>query len=217
MTLPPLVARCEQPFGVWSAAAPIGEPAELIVLPALGTVTTQLRVRLRTYSAQHATTVDSGDDELAQLRPYRPGDAPRSVHWRASARHRELLVAERHALGCRRLALVLDTAVSGDLRKLERMVCAAATIIDHLLADGWHVTLHGSFAPVGLPARREALLEALALVHPDARAVGEYVPLGTPALVLAAGPVRIDRGTPTPLVILPADLDNLVTLPRRLR
>jgi len=216
--LPPLVARGEQPFGALSAARAVSPPNEVLVLPALGTVRRALHARLRAWMDLHASSVtDAGDDELAYLRPYRPGDAPHGIHWRASARHGGLLVAERHALGCKRLAVVVDTA-GGDPRKLERLICAAATLVDDLGSHGWSLTLYGTFAPRGVTGDRDRLLEALALAPADQRPVADFVPMGMPALVLCHGAAPPLAGVrPRPLVLSLGELDDLVRIPRRLR
>jgi uncharacterized protein (DUF58 family) len=216
--LPPLIARGEQPFGALSAARAVSPPTEVLVLPALGTVRRALHARLRSWLDLHASTItDAGDDELAYLRPYRPGDAPHGIHWRASARHGALLVAERHAIGCKRLALVVDTS-GGDPRRLERLICAAATLVDDLSGQGWSLTLHGAFAPRGVNGDRDRLLEALALAPGDQRPVADFGPLGSPALVLCLGAAPALAGVrPRPLVLTLGELDNLVRIPRRLR
>jgi uncharacterized protein (DUF58 family) len=216
--LPPLVARCDQPFGMLSAGRAISEDAEVLVLPALGSTKRGLHARLRSWLELHATTsADAGDDELAQLREYRPGDAPHSIHWRASARARELLVAERHALGCRRLALVVDCAAEGDGARFERLLSAAATLAHELSSQGWSLTLHGAFAPTGVHGDRDRLLEALALATPDPRPVGEFVQPGMPALVLCLGtPPRLEF-EPRPLALPLAEIEQLVHIPSRVR
>ncbi|MBA2481070.1 MAG: DUF58 domain-containing protein [Planctomycetes bacterium] len=217
--MPPLVARCDQPFGVLSAARPIGEPIEVVVLPTLGTVKKALHARLRSWLDLHATTTaDAGDDELANLRDYRPGDAPHSIHWRASARQRTLLVAERHALGCRRLALVVDTAAAAnDSRMLEKLICAAATLVDDLTTRGWSLTLYGAFAPLGVHGTRERLLEALALATVDRRSVSDFVPSGVPAVVLCLGEAPQIASHPRPLILPLSEIHELVHLPGRMR
>jgi uncharacterized protein (DUF58 family) len=216
--LPPLVARCDQPFGLLSAARAISQETEVLVLPALGSTKKGLQARLQSWLEMHATTTsDAGDDELAQLRQYRPGDPPHSIHWRASARARELMVAERHALGCRRLALVVDTAAEGDSARLERLISAAATLVHELSLQGWSMTLHGSFAPNGVHGGRDRLMEALALTSSGDGGVAEFVPPGVPALVLCLGePPRLEL-TPRPLALSLSEVEGLVHVPSRVR
>jgi uncharacterized protein (DUF58 family) len=216
--LPPLVARCDQPFGLLSSGREISPELDLLVLPAIGSVKKALYTRLRSYLELHAVlTTEAGDDELAQLRDYRPGDAPHSIHWRASARARTLLVAERHTMGGRHLALVVDCAAEGEGVRFERLLCAAATLVVELCRLDWHLTLYGAFAPSGVHGREPRLLEALALASSDARAVVEFVPAGTPALVLCLGEPPHLECEPRPLVLSLREVESLVHIPSRVR
>ncbi len=49
-----------------------------------------------------------GPGEFHSLRDYVPGDEPRTIHWRASARSEELKVRQHEAQGVRRCIVVLD-------------------------------------------------------------------------------------------------------------
>lgn len=49
--------------------------------------------------------------DLAELRPWNPGDPPRSINWRASLRSSETWVTERHAERSGDLVLVVDSVV----------------------------------------------------------------------------------------------------------
>jgi uncharacterized protein (DUF58 family) len=215
--LPPLTARTVQPFGLVSAGMQIGPGTELLVLPALGRVRKELRTRLNRWVESQAITTDPGDDELARLRDYRPGDHPLRIHWKASARHRTLLVAERHAPGCRRLALVVDTSTGTDARKLERLICIAATLIDHFCGEGWAVSLHGHFAPQGVEGSRVRLLETLALAGATNGSLLDVIPTNRTAIVLALNPLDASALLPKPLVLVLAECEQLVWLPRRVR
>ena len=146
--LPSPRGQCEQPFGLLRAAAPIGEPASILVLPALGKIESGLRSQLQRWLDQGPASDETGDDEIDHLRAYRPGDPPRRIHWRATARSRSLVVSERRASACRRLALVLDTATTHGRtgRRLERLISIAATLAVELQASGWHLTLGGRFS-----------------------------------------------------------------------
>jgi uncharacterized protein (DUF58 family) len=216
--LPPLVARCDQPFGLISAGREICPPAEVLVLPAIGSTKKGLHTRLQSYLETFAsTTSELGDDELAQLRDYRPGDAPHSIHWRASARARTLLVAERQALGGRQLALVVDCTAEGESPRFERLLSGAATLVAELSQERWRLSLHGAFAPTGVRGRPERLLEALALAGSDPRPVSDFIPPGMPALVLSLKPLALSSGEPRPLVLTLAEVEELVHIPSRVR
>jgi uncharacterized protein (DUF58 family) len=215
--LPPLTAHTTQPFGLISAGMQIGPETELLVLPALGRIRKELRTRLNRWLEAQMITNDPGDDELARLRDYRPGDHPLRIHWKASARHRTLLVTERHAPGCRRLALVIDTNIGTDGRKLERLICVAATLVDHLTGEGWTVSLYGHFAPHGAEGSRVRLLEALALAGACTGDLLDVIPTNRTSIVLAVNPPDVSGFTPKPLLLSLAECENLVWLPRKVR
>jgi uncharacterized protein (DUF58 family) len=206
-----------QPFGLVSAGVQIGPATELLVLPALGRIRKELRTRLNRWLEAQSITTDLGDDELARLRDYRPGDHPHRIHWKASARHRTLLVAERHAPGCRRLALVVDTGTGADARRLERLICIAATLVDHFTGEGWSVSLHGHFAPLGTEGPRLRLLETLALAGATNGDLIDTIPTNRTAVVLALGAVDLSALVPKPLLLTLAECEQLVWLPRRVR
>jgi uncharacterized protein (DUF58 family) len=118
---------------------------------------------------QAARNAGRGHD-LLSLRPYRPGDDPRSIHWKQSARQRELIYQQRTTEESRRLRLVFDNAV-GELageaeeRRFERLVSEAATTALTYLDEGYEVSLvtrnhHLPFA--GGPRQRRNVLECLA-------------------------------------------------------
>jgi len=212
-----LVAATDQPFGLLHVTRSVAPASEVLVLPALGTLRRELRNRLTEWTEEIATGDDRGDDELAHLRPYRPGDARHSIHWRASARARHLLVAERQTPASRHLALVVDTrAATG--KRLERLVCIAATLVDHLAAHGWHLSLHGQFAPAGVQGTRTQLLEVLAEVQTGpVEDLARFVPTGGSVLILASHAIELPARVPRPLLLLLNECEELVRLPGKLR
>ncbi len=120
-----------------------------------------------------------GEQEFASLRDYRPGDHPRRIHWKMSARRPgQLLVREYEDPRVRDAVVLLETFLPNpnDQRRrarLERGVTFAATLADALLAEGYRVRFR-TFAPeplvLELESRRGAideLLVALALLKPS--------------------------------------------------
>lgn len=115
--------------------------------------------------------------ELHGLRSFRPGDDPRSIHWKQSARTGSLVFMEREAEEGRRIAVVLDNAVlpfSDDASeaRFERLVSEAATAVVEALAAGLEVELVTREEEIAFgsgPRQRVRLLESLALVPPVAR------------------------------------------------
>ena len=223
IALPPLLLRSSQPFGVIAVERALGPGCEVVVLPVVGQLRKSLRERLDSWSDELVPTTDAGSDEFDHLRDYRRGDPLRAIHWRASARHRDLLVAERQDPACRRLAIVLDTsgrsAGGGVLegRRFEKLVAAAATLIDGCLRRGWQVSVHGGFSPAGLKGDLPRLLEGLALATMDGTPLVDCIPAQPAVAVFTATPTDVPALTIRPLVLGIDDLDTLFRLPARLR
>jgi uncharacterized protein (DUF58 family) len=215
--MPPLSVRTSQPFGLVTASLQIGDGADMIVLPAIGRIRRELKTRINRWLEAPSITPDNGDDELARLRDYRAGDHPHRIHWKASARHRSLLVTERHAAGCRRLALVIDTSMGSDGRKLERLISVAATLVDYFSSEGWTVSLYGHFAPQGVEGSRLRLLETLALAGAENGSLHDVIPANRVVLVLALSDFVTTGYHPQPMVLTLDECDSLVWLPRRVR
>ncbi len=220
--LPPLRLCCSQPFGVISVERTVGLGREVVVLPAMGQLRRALRERLDSWSAELQPTTDSGSDEIDHLRDYRVGDPRRAIHWRASARHGELLVSERLDPGCRRLAIVLDTSgrsPEGVLegRRFEKLVAATATLADACVRRGWQVTVHGGFAPAGISGDTGRLLEGLAMASCDGADLADVIPPQPAVVVLTARPGDVPLLRHRPLILGFGELDDLFRLPARLR
>ncbi len=86
-----------------------------------------------------------GDDDVLP-REHRPGDDMRHIHWRATARHGDLMVRREEQAWRSSLAVILDNRDrahhgSGSASTFEWAVSAAASIAIHHLRLGWHVTI----------------------------------------------------------------------------
>ncbi len=215
--LPALVVETTQPFGLLSARIPVGAGFELVVFPALGQIRREFEIRIQRWLEMHSLGRDNGEDELAYLREYRPGDHPHSIHWKASARRRSMQVIERHALGCRRLALVVDTTAGAHAWKFERLLSAAATLVDYFFGKGWTLTLHGHFAPEGMEAGREQLLETLALAEAQSGDISRVIPEHQASVVVMLNPLDASGFAPHALVLTLAECEAIVLVPSRVR
>lgn len=91
MPAPRLELSTVQPLGLARAWAYVWPAQSLLVYPAPETLAPPLPVPAGGQG--HPQQLRSGDDPH-HLRSYRPGDAPRSVAWKASARHDNLLVRD---------------------------------------------------------------------------------------------------------------------------
>lgn len=119
-----------------------------------------------------------GDEEFGSLREYRPGDPPRRIHWKMSARLQDrLLVREFEDAKVRDAIVLLESFLPNpnDQRRrmrLERAITFAGALAESLLGEAYRIRFR-SFAPdpVGLdlePGRGslDDLLHALALLKP---------------------------------------------------
>jgi uncharacterized protein (DUF58 family) len=67
----------------------------------------------RSTAGSHLTRLRGDGTEFADLRTYQPGDALRSVNWKASARRGELMANQRHPERATDVVLVIDTSDDG--------------------------------------------------------------------------------------------------------
>ena len=185
MTLPGLVLITRLPFGLVEARRTAGDPVEILVLPAAGRLRRRARERLAVHVSAGGRIRRSHGEDLAHLRPYRPGDHPRAVHWRATARTGRLVVAEREAPQGHEVAVVLDQRAIG----LEARVTLAATVLHRLAEGGGQPFLVLAGEPVAGDLGH--LLEVLAMVQ-----AGEAPsrPLPPGAVVLSDDPTCEEPG-----------------------
>lgn len=122
--------------------------------------------------------------ELRSLRPYRPGDDPRRIHWKKSAHSGEVVVLERDAEGGYRFTVLFDNGVGtlvteADRERFESLVSEAATTVYNYLREDYEVELitrDRRFGSAQGQRHLERLLTHLALVQPV------EVPEGAPPL-----------------------------------
>lgn len=91
----------------------------------------------------------SADGSLAGTRKYLPGDALKRIHWKASARKRELLTREYEIPEEETCLVLLDTGKreldQKNREKREDLMCSVtATLLSELLSEGRQCMLSGS-------------------------------------------------------------------------
>lgn len=121
----------------------------------------------------HARSRGGGSD-IRTLRDFAPGDDPRDLHWKQSARMRRWIVREREAERDRVLFLAIDNALPAPfdpaaLERLEKAIarCAGQALL--LLSRGAEVGFHARGVKVaarGGRSQRLRILEALARLEP---------------------------------------------------
>jgi uncharacterized protein (DUF58 family) len=99
------------PFGLFEKSRQIEVPGELIIYPAVHSVRLP-PPRARTVGAGAKIASRGGGDELLGLRPYRPGDDTRQVHWRKTAAAGFLVLREHAAEGAPDIDLDMDDVSS---------------------------------------------------------------------------------------------------------
>jgi uncharacterized protein (DUF58 family) len=212
----PLVVSSGHPFGLVRRRFVLSGPVEVLVLPRPARLDRdRLRRQLRGIDPRGERVRRRGwRHETAQadfhgLRPFRPGDSPRWIHWRTSARRGELMVREFEDVPGDDLALVLAGGAD-----LDGVVDAAATVIwEWCRRRGDRLVLvAGPEVHDGLtgPEHARALLERLATLGPadlaGAVAALDDLPASLCFAVLCAGPTdlvaRLEADLGRPVVLL---------------
>jgi uncharacterized protein (DUF58 family) len=136
------------PFGFVKRAFTRREPDVVLVCPAIGHASKQLLGLCRTDQRADAPIKPrrGGQDEFYGVREHRPGDNPRWIYWRRSARTPGTMVSkEMTQVAPPRLLILADTfAQKGDLPELtaiEKTLAMAATLATEALEQGLSVGL----------------------------------------------------------------------------
>jgi uncharacterized protein (DUF58 family) len=231
----PVTVVSGYPFGLAERRRVLAPGEDVLVLPRPGWLHRgRFRHHLRSFDPraervrQRPVRHRAAQAELHGLRDYHPGDSPRSIHWRTSARRGELMVREFEDLPGDNLVLVFDptppTAADGDTpeARFEAAVSLAATVCwewcrrrgDRLVAalagpepavlDGLTGPEHARRVLEGLAVQQPAAADAAALL---ARLGPAALPHGA-VVVIAAGPSSLAdalrRGLNRPVTALDA-------------
>ncbi len=149
------------PFGLFRAWTWVHTPLEMIVYPRPhGSL--PMPTESGQKSGQHAAA-HTGADEWMGLRPFRDGDSPRQVDWKAYAREMPLLVKEYSASGSElrvfRFSHLPNLSTELRLEQLARWIVDAES-----LGDRYGLELPATrIAPDRGPEHRHRCLTALAL------------------------------------------------------
>jgi uncharacterized protein (DUF58 family) len=171
------------PLGLIERGCQYREFGETLVYPRIGRLSPRWKRRLLGASELVETPQPQRgvfDDEFHHLREYRPGDNPRAIHWRSSARRNTLIVREYQQNREHNLLLLIDLELpprlTVDRTHIEQVLSVAATLcVEHrrecrgsaltVLAAGkeswrWEATVSSA----GL----ESLFDLLAVIEPAA-------------------------------------------------
>lgn len=182
----PMVASWSDPFGLTRRTQRLGDPDQIIVHPSTEPV--HDRVLSREWEDPPIRPPDSkpwpSGFEFYGMRDYVPGDDPRRIVWRATARYLDpddpmndrYLVRESEQGITDRVSLVLDTdrryhSPGDPSETFESAVRVAASLGSRHINDGFAVTIETNSGRIADQLRGRAnrirLLDALSAVQPD--------------------------------------------------
>jgi uncharacterized protein (DUF58 family) len=202
--------RAHDRFRLFTWERRLEQPASLKVFPLPETLRSLVRPLQTQVSTGSHVAAQRGDGiEFADLRPFLPGDRPRSINWRATARRGGLMVNQRHPERATEVVLFLDTFQ--DVRgaagsTLDQAVGATASLAAAYLRQRDRVGLvsFGGFVQWLQPGSGQAalyrLLDALMETQVFATAAWKgirHLPprtLPAKALIVALTPLVDERG-----------------------
>ena len=157
------------PFGMFRKERDLEIPGEIVVWPRTGRRVHTLapaagRVR-RAEASRRGSLGTRG--EYRSLRAYRPGDDPRDIHWRSSARLREPVIREYESDGAETRWICLDTRVEpGDAAEVAVEVAASLAATASTSQRPFALVVEDSvLEPAEGPGQLERVLDALARVE----------------------------------------------------
>lgn len=164
--LPRLTMWTEYPLGLWRVWAMWHPALRVLVYPAPETPA----VALPEFSTVAGDGIGryAGEDDVAAVRPYRDGDSPRRIAWKAMARTAsEALLSKQYDSG-ERGELRLDWHLLRPEMDVEAKISRLTRWVLDADAAGarWSLALPGRTIPLdGGPGHRERCLEALATLE----------------------------------------------------
>lgn len=167
----PLAVTVTDPFGTAILTRQFAETSSVLVTPLivpLGDAGASLApggrgaTRFRSVAAR-------GDDDVLP-REHRVGDDMRRIHWRATARHGDLMVRREEQAWHSSMVVILDDRASahsgtGPSSTFEWAVSAAASVAMHYVLQGWRVTVVTATGAVLSDTHDAGGGEADALLH----------------------------------------------------
>lgn len=175
--------------------------------------------RTRLYAGNIPARVGGSGTEFFGVRNYQPGDSPRAINWRASARHTGMYSNEFQQERVTDVGIVLDArrqsnVFASDRSILDHSIMAAAALADVFLSQGNRVgmliqsnTLTWSFPGYG-KVQRERIMRTLMGAHLG----DDQVPMSLPRLLFGKFPVDSQIVLVSPLITDPLIADDLDVL-----
>lgn len=133
----PIELKTHFPLGLIERGLVCNDFSTLIVHPRVGRMTSRWRSDLwnaAELAERRRMRAGLFDDEFHRIREYRPGDNPKAIHWRTTARRGELMVREFQQTRDRELILLVElwqpaSATSASFDRIELAISFAATVL----------------------------------------------------------------------------------------
>ena len=143
----PLAITVTDPFGMATLTREFTDSNPVLVTPLivpLGNAGSSLAPGGRGETLFRSLAARGDDDVLP--REHRPGDDMRRIHWRATARHGDLMVRSEEQAWHSSMVVILDNRARahsgvGAASTFEWAVSAAASVAMHYVQLGWRVTV----------------------------------------------------------------------------
>jgi uncharacterized protein (DUF58 family) len=134
------------PFGIAKKSVTFSQPQQAIVRPMIPPLRRDLLTPVvgRGQAGYSSSELSGAGEEFYGLREYKPGDSPRLIAWKASARTDQLVIRQHAAPSPTRLWVHLVFAGSGVADRDaadERAICMVAGILDTAYSIGMDVGL----------------------------------------------------------------------------
>ena len=156
------------PFGLLRRSIDVEAPAALLAYPALLPVTDPVLSSGLAQLGEKQSPARARTGDFHGLRELRPGDDPRDIHWRTTARRGRPFVREFEEETGRNVVVVLQTATEATSAVFETAVSYAASLALALLRRAFRVGLiagTASVPPAAGPMQAGSILRSLALVE----------------------------------------------------
>jgi uncharacterized protein (DUF58 family) len=180
------------PFGFLRKTAGGGVRHEVLVWPARVPYEFAPPLSQRAHFSGEAQRRPGPGADLLGLRTYRPGDAPRLMHWKASARLGHLVVRQTGEEQRTGYYILVDTgkAIWAEAEQFERLCSLAASLAEDLFAEGKLLGFSINGEPVQQVKRLadlQALLDRLARLEPVAHSTAPAL-AGNNVITFKPGP-----------------------------
>ena len=193
----PTVATTSDPLGLAEIDAPPGPVDLLVVYPRVERLSGLPSVRGQdpSMAASRPEHAQRGGEDFYTLREYQRGDDLRRVHWPSSAKTGQLMIRQLETPWQSRALVLLDVReeVYESATAFETAVSGAASVVTHLVRNGFDADLWAGDPNVLDASRYGAAMHRLALVQPvagvDISSVASHIRQkgGGGALVIVTG------------------------------